>query len=90
MSPTRGRLSGAGGQQRTQAPRSQQEPGGAAQHGRQQALGEELADQPAATRTQRRSHGDLLLASLGSRQQQVADVGAGNQQHEAHGSQQKE
>ena len=38
----------------------------------------------APARAERRSHGDLLLARQRSRQQQVRDVRAGDQQHESH------
>ena len=47
------------------------------------ALGEELAQQPAARGSQGRADGDLLLPRLGPRQQQVGHVDAGDQQHQA-------
>jgi len=54
----------------------------AAQHAEQGALGEELADQPAAAGAQREADGDLAAARQGAGQQQVGHVGAGDQQQQ--------
>ena len=58
--------------------------------GEQHALGEELADQPAAARADRRAHGDFALADRRAREQQARDVGAGDHQQERRGAEQRE
>ena len=56
-----------------------------------EALGERLADQPAASGAERQPHRDLLLPRRRAAQQQVGDVRARDQQHEAdHGHQHEE
>ena len=50
----------------------------------QNALGEQLPDQPAAAGAEREPHRELALPRRGPRQQQVGDVRAGDQQHRAH------
>ena len=53
-------------------------------HQRQErALGEQLTDDAAAARTERRAHGHLVLPRHAPRQQQVGDVRARDEQHEA-------
>ena len=60
-------------------------------HQRQQhALGEELADQAAAARADRRANGDLALAHGRARQQQARHVGAGDDQQERRRAEQRE
>ena len=59
------------------------QPADAANHGQQQALGEELLNQPPPAGANRQPHRNLLPAAAGARQQQVGDVAAGNQQHQA-------
>ena len=54
-----------------------------------QALGEQLPDDGAAGGAHRGPHGQLALARAAARQQQVGDVGAGDQQQEPDGSQQQ-
>ena len=62
------------------------EQAGRATAGREQrALGQQLRDDARAAGAEGGAHGDLPLARLGSRQQQVGDVHAGDQQHERHG-----
>ena len=53
--------------------------------GQQDALGEELADQAPASRAHGGAHADLALAGGGAGEQQVGDVDARDQEHEAHG-----
>ncbi len=60
--------------------------GGATQHSEQQALGQQLAHEPAPRCAERGSNRDFPLPSAGARQQQVGDVGARDQQHESNGS----
>ena len=76
-------LAGAERDQRPRAPERGREAGGPAEQAEQDALGEELPDQPRAAGAERRPHGDLARARLRARQQQVRHVDAGDQQHEA-------
>ena len=46
------------------------------------ALDEQLTEEPAAIRAERMADGHLTLAAGGANQQQVRDVGAGNQENE--------
>ena len=59
------------------------EPGGAAKQTEHEALDQQLARDLRASGAQRRPDGQLLLARLGPNQQQVGDVGAGDQHHDA-------
>ncbi len=56
--------------------------GGSTKHGQHNALGQRLPDQSFAIRAQRQPHRRLRPARRAARQQQVRDVGAGNQQHQ--------
>ena len=60
-----------------------QEAEAAGEEREQQALGEELAHQPAARGAEREAHRHLALARRRAREQQVRDVRAGDQQHQA-------
>ena len=64
-------------------------PSAAADQAEDHALGEQLADQAAATGAERGPHGDLALARRRAREQQVRDVHARDQQHEADGAEQQ-
>ena len=57
-------------------------PSAGAGDGEQQALDEQLAEDPDARRADRQPHGDLALARGRARQHQVGEVRAGNQQHQ--------
>ena len=70
------------------APRRQ--PGEAAGGREHQAFGEHLAHQPAALGAKRGAHADLALARGASRQQQVGDVDARDEQHERDRADQRE
>jgi hypothetical protein len=59
---------------------------GRAGGGEEDALGEELPDDAAAARAEGDADGDLAPARGGAREQQVGDVGAGDEQHAADGS----
>ena len=52
------------------------------QHGQDQALRQQLSHQPDARGAERLANRHLPLAPRSARQQQVGDVGAGDQQHE--------
>jgi hypothetical protein len=60
----------------------------AAEDREQGAFGEELAYQPLPSSAQGGADGDLLVASGGAREQQVGDVGAGDQQNQRDGAEQ--
>ena len=59
----------------------------AAEEGQAQALGRRLPEQAASSRAQDETHDDLPLSSRPLREQQVRDIGAGDQQHQARGRQ---
>jgi hypothetical protein len=63
---------------------------GAANRRQHDALDEELPQQPAAARADRRSDGDLLLPCCRAREQQIGDVRASDQQHESDRAEQDE
>ena len=50
---------------------------------RMQRLGEQLPGEPQPRRAKRQANAQLVAPRDGARQQQVGDIGAGNQQHEA-------
>src|SRR5262245_7975287 len=50
----------------------------------QNAFGQKLPDQSGPARAQRQPHPDLVAPGGAARQEQVRDVGAGNQQDDAH------
>ena len=62
------------------APGGQRDAEGSAGDYQQDALGEGLADESGAGGAERKAQGDFLLACRATRQQQVGDVGACNQQ----------
>jgi hypothetical protein len=64
------------------APRGQQRPEGAGDHRQDEALEHELADDAAAAGAERGAHGDLVAARGAAREQQVGDVGAGDEEDE--------
>ena len=55
-----------------------------------QALGQQLPDQPAASRAERAAHRELAAPRRAARQQQAGDIGARDEQHEADGAEQHE
>ena len=71
-----------------QAAPADEHSGGAADQTQQQALGQQLLEQAAASRAKRQADGDLSLPSCPARQQQIRHVGAGDQQHESSRAQQ--
>ena len=70
-------------QQRANAEKSHDEAEDASGEGQQHALGQQLPDDAAAARADRGTNGDLTPSARRAHQQQVRDVGAGDQQHEA-------
>ena len=76
--------------QHPRAQGGQQQPCRAARQRQQDVLGKQLARDARSRRPQRQPDGKLLLPRRASRQQQVGDIHAGNQQHERHGRQQRQ
>ena len=68
----------------------EQDPGDAAREGQQQALREELAHDAALPGAERRAQRELALAAGDAREQQVRDVDARHEQHQAHRAEQHE
>ena len=65
-------------------------PSSAAEPGDDQALGDQLAHHVGSIGAEREARGDLLAPAGEARQQQVGDVGAGDQQHAADGAEQQQ
>ena len=79
----RGRLVGYARTSACTPARASTQPKRAAGDRQQHAFGHELPEQPAAAGAKRRAHRELAVTCLGARQQQVREVRAGDQQHEA-------
>ena len=62
----------------------------AADDGEQDAFHQQLPDDAPAARAKRDAHSDFTRAVRGPREQQIRDVGAGNEEHEADGAHQRE
>jgi hypothetical protein len=71
-------------QQRSRQHRRQAEAGDPSDQREDQAFDQELPYQLAARGAERQAHGDLLLPHEAARDQQVGDVGAGDQQDQTH------
>ena len=54
----------------------------------QHALGEQMRDEPPASRAEREAHGELAPAAFTAREQQAREVRADDEQHEPHGAEQ--
>ena len=78
------------GEQRANAERAEAEAEHAAGQRQHHALGQQLPNDAAAAGADRRADRDLALAARGAHEQQVRDVGAGDQQHKADRAQQDE
>jgi hypothetical protein len=66
------------------------ETGDAAERRQAQAFGEQLAHQASAAGAEGEPYGHLAVARGSARQQQVAKIGAGDQEHEGSGAKQHE
>jgi hypothetical protein len=66
-------------------PQREEHTGSAAGNTEKEALGEELSQQAAARCTERQADRDLACARRCPREEQIRDVGAGNEKDEAHG-----
>ena len=71
-------------------PSRQQKPASAADQGQQEALREQLPDHPAARGAETEADRDLPLTGGGARQEQVGQVRAGDEQHDAGSSQEQQ
>ena len=76
-------------QQRLRQRRRQQQAGDAAQQRQQHAFEDQLSQQSPRARAHRSADGKFATPAFGARQQQVGDVGAGDQQHQADGTEQQ-
>jgi hypothetical protein len=70
--------------QEIDAPPGEQQPEAAAEHGEQQALDHEQAHEARSAGAEGHAHGDLAPARHAPDQQQVGEIGAGDEEHEAH------
>src|SRR5262249_43486828 len=76
--------------QSLQPPLSQQQTGGSAQRGEEQALYQQLSQQSPAVRAERQANRHLFAPRAGARQQQIGDVCAADEQHAADRAEQDE
>ncbi len=83
-----GETSGVHGEQRADARHAQRHAKYAAGQREQDAFGQQLADDAAAPRADRRTNGNFTLTSRRAGEQQVGDVCACNQQHQRNRAQQ--
>ena len=75
---------GVRGEHRAQAGEAQRRAERAADDGEQHALGQELPQQAPTARAERRADREFPLPRFGAREDQVRQVGAGDEQHESH------
>ena len=76
----------AGGEEadeQTAGPLCEQDTQRRAQRGKQQAFGEQLADQAGAAGSDRHADGDFLATDGGAGDQEIGDIGASDEQHHA-------
>jgi hypothetical protein len=66
------------------------DPSRRAECGQKQALRQQLSHDVAAAGSERSAYRHFAPSRVGAREQQVHDVGTGNQQHQAHGTHQDE
>src|ERR1700761_540954 len=78
----------AEGPEETAALVADSESGNAAKQAEEHALGQKLADEPSAAGADGETNGDFLPPAHRTRHQQVGNVRAGNEQHQAHDEQQ--
>ena len=68
------------------AGRGEPEAAETAEEAEREALGQQFGGQPPPARAERRADGQLLLSPLGAHEEEVGDVGAGDEQHDADGA----
>ena len=72
----------ADGPEEVAAPAGEEESGGAAGQGEEEAFGEELAEEAGAGGAEGEAEGDFLVAGGGPGEEEIGDVGAGDQENE--------
>ena len=72
------------------APLGERQSGGGAEQGEHATLGDELQEHAGASGAERDSHRDLALARFGAGEHEAGDVGAGDEQHEADGAEERD
>ena len=82
MSAARGNAVRIRGQERAETGKGDSDADGAADQREQDSLGQELSKDPPATRAECGPDGELTLTRFGARQQEVGEIGAGDEQHE--------
>ena len=82
----RGRPAVPDGEQRADADDAENRPQHAAGKRQDDALGQQLAHDAASARADRSAHSNLAAPPGRAHEQQVGDVRAGDQEHEAHGA----
>ena len=83
-------VSGLHGDERAGGEVRDRETGAGAGDAENDCLGEQLAQQPDAAGAESGTHGQLRLARRCAREEQVGDVCAGDEEHEADGAEQDE
>ena len=68
--------------QQPRGPHAERQSGSTAERPEQCVLGEELSQEASAARAQRLPDGDLAMARVGAREQQIRDVRSGDEQNE--------
>ena len=68
--------------QEARSPDREGEPRDRSRHGQQQAFGQQLADQAVVRGAEREARRELMPPGGGARQQEIRDVGAGDEQHQ--------
>ena len=86
----KGQVGGADGEQGANADVADKKAEDASAEREHEALGEQLANDADAAGTHGSADGELPLAAGGTHEQQIGDVGAGDEQDEAHSSEQNE
>ena len=78
------------GEKQADAPLRDDEPESGADEGEQQTFGQELRGKIGTRGAEGRAYGKFLAARDGTREEQVGDVGAGDEEYEADGTEQNE
>ena len=84
MAPTRGRPAGLSATSARTPSAATAMPSRAAERGEQQALRQQLPDQPASSGAERRAQRELAAPLRAAREQQVRHVHAGDREHQHH------
>ncbi len=71
-------------------PEGAESAGDASENSQEQAFGEQLSNEPGATRAERRAHRQLTFAGGGAREQKLTHIGAGDDENAAAGREQEQ